>query len=147
MLATGSRRFFAAPLNAAPTRNHIDLQLIGTTFVTPSCASTGRGGTAADMPGEPLAPVGDLRLIGGWVKTDVLAAGDSNTVRAELRGVTGSGRRSNMYANVAAGFGPLPAHLQGTGNRLEIVGDPRTFARTNRGINPAPGAEFFISAR
>ena len=147
VLATGGRRFFGAALNAAPIGNHIDLQLIGTTFVTPSCASTGRGGTSTDLPGEPLAPVGDLRLIGGWVKTDVLAAGDGNTVRAELRGVTGSGRRSNVYANLAAGFGPLPAHLQGTGNRLEIVGNPQTFARTNRGIVPAPGPEFFIDGR
>jgi hypothetical protein len=150
VLATGSRRFFGAPLNAAPTGNHIDLQLIGTTISTPSCGSIGRVGREGYRTGLPVAQlmaVRDLELTGGWVKDDALAAGDGNTVRAELRGVTGSGRRANEYANVTASSGRLPAQLQGIGNRLEIVGDPQTFARTNRGIDPAPGAEFFISRR
>ena len=100
-----------------------------------------------DLPAEQAVKIGDLELVGGWAKNAALPAGDGNTVRAELRGVTGSGTRSNRYANAAAFSGPLPARLQGIGNRLEIVGDPQTFARTNRGINPAPGAKFFIGGR
>ncbi|MDQ3082342.1 MAG: serine/threonine protein kinase, partial [Gemmatimonadota bacterium] len=146
VLATGSRRFFDAPLNAPPTGNHIDLQLIGTTISTPSCASVSRrASTSGISAAEPA--VGDLQLIGGWVKYQGLAAGDGNTVRVELRNVTGSGTRSNQYASAATSFGPLPVRLQGIGNRLEIVGSPETFARTNRGINPAPGAKFFIRDR
>ncbi|MBA3338497.1 MAG: serine/threonine protein kinase, partial [Geodermatophilaceae bacterium] len=145
--ATGSRRFFASPLNAAPTHNRIDLQLIGTTISTPSCASVGRSGNTNETPEPDLMDFADLELIGAWVKNDVLAAGDGNTVRAELRGVTGSGRRSNKYASVSVFSGHLPARLQGNGNRLEIVGSAEAFAQTNRGIDPAPGAEFFIGAR
>ncbi len=145
VLATGSRRFFAAPLNEAPNGNHIDLQLISTSISTPPCASIGRGGGhATGLASEQLVDVGDLQLFGGWVTNAALAAGDGNTVRAELRGVTGSGRRFNRYANVGTLSGPVSAQLQGIGNRLEIVGDPQTFARTNRGIDPAPGAKFFI---
>ncbi len=150
VLATGSRRFFGAPLNAAPTGNHIDLQLIGTTISTPSCSFTGsvdKGGLRTELPVARRLAVRDLELTGGWVKDEDMAAGDGNTVRAELRGVTGSGIRFNEYANVAASSAPLAAHLRGTGNRLEIVGDPQTFARANRGINPAPAAEFFINRR
>ena len=147
VLATGSRRFFAAPLNPAPTGNRIDLQLIGTRISTPSCAPIGTGGYMTDLPSEQVVKIGDLELVGGWAKNAALAAGDGNTVRVELRGVTGSGTRGNRYANAAAFSGPLPAQLQGTANRLEIVGDPQTFARTNRGIDPAPGAKFFISGR
>ena len=147
VLATGSRRFFAAPLNQAPTGNRIDLQLIGTRISTPSCAPIGTGGYMTDLPSEQVVKIGDLELVGGWAKNAALAAGDGNTVRVELRGVTGSGRRSNRYADAAAFSGPLPAQLQGSGNRLEIVGDPQTFARTNRGIDPAPAAKFFTSGR
>ena len=147
VLATGSRRFFAAPLNQAPTGNRIDLQLIGTRISTPSCAPIGTGGYMTDLPSEQVVKIGDLELVGGWAKNAALPAGDGNTVRAELRGVTGSGTRANRYANAAAFSGPLPARLQGIGNRLEIVGDPQTFARTNRGIDPAPGARFFIGGR
>lgn len=147
VLATGSRRFFAAPLNQAPTGNRIDLQLIRTRISTPSCAPIGTGGYMTDLPAEQVVKVGDLELVGGWAKNAALAAGDGNTVRVELRGVTGSGMRANRYADAAAFSGPLPAHLQGSGNRLEIVGTPLTFARTNRGIDPAPGAKFFVSGR
>jgi hypothetical protein len=147
VLATGSRRFFAAPLNQAPTGNRIDLQLIGTRISTPSCAPIGRAGDMTELSAALAVKVGDFELIGGWAKNAAIAAGDGNTVRVELRGVTGSGTRGNRYANAAAFSGPLPARFQGTGNRLEIVGDPQTFARTNRGIDPAPGAKFFVGGR
>ncbi|MEO6331705.1 MAG: serine/threonine-protein kinase [Gemmatimonadaceae bacterium] len=147
VFATGSRRFFAAPLNAAPSGNHIDLRLFGTRISTPSCASLRRSENTTGIPAARLVSARDIQLIGAWVQNETLAAGDGNTVRAELRNVTGSGARSNKYDHVAASSGPLPARLQGTGNRLEIVGNPQTFGQTNRRIHPAPAAEFFIQQR
>jgi len=144
--ATGSRRFFPSALNAAPSGNHIDLQLIGTRISTPSCASIGRSYSRGLATAE-RTPIRDLELVGGWVKNDALAAGDGNTVRAEIRGVTGSGMRANRYANVAASIGPVSAQLQGTANKLEIVGTSQDFARANHGIVPAPPAGFFIGGR
>ena len=144
--ATGSRRFFPSALNAAPSGNHIDLQLIGTRISTPSCASIGRSYSRGLATAE-RTPIRDLELVGGWVKNDALAAGDGNTVRAEIRGVTGSGMRANEYANVATSFERVPAQLQGIGNRLEIVGTSQDFARANHGIVPAPPARFFINGR
>lgn len=143
ILATGSRRFFAAPLNPAPKDNHIDLQLVGTTISTPPCAPTHQASNTSGT-GVRTLRVADLELVGGWAQSNTFAAGDGNTVRVELRGVTGSGTRSNKYANAATfAGGALSAELQGTGNRLEVVGDPRAFTRNNRGIDPAPGAAFF----
>lgn len=143
ILATGSRRFFAAPLNAAPRDNHIALQLVGTTISTPPCASTRQAGNRSGATAQ-TARVADLELIGGWAQTNTFAPGDGNTVRVELRGVSGSGTRANKYANAATfAGGALSAELQGTGNRLEIVGDARAFTRSNRGIDPGPGAAFF----
>ena len=147
VLATGSRRFFAAPLNAAPRDNHIDLQLVGATISTPRCASTRQAGSRAGATAQTVS-VADLQLIGGWVQSDALAAGDSNSVRVELRGVTGSGTRTNKFANAATfAGGALSAELQGNGNRLEVVGDSRAFTRSNRAIDPPPGAEFFTRRR
>jgi hypothetical protein len=71
-----------------------------------------------------------------------VAAGDSNMVRVELRGVTGSGKRQNVFSNVDGTFGTIPVSMQGKGNRLEIVGDQATFMRDNRGIDPPPPAFF-----
>jgi serine/threonine protein kinase len=151
VFATGSRQFYPAPLNAAPSDNHIDLQLIGTTISTPVCADLGKGEAAQDVSTgvavEGLGIVSDLYLTGARVANSALAAGDRNTIRLEIRGVTGSGRRSNRYINAGGTFGELSAQLQGSGNRLEIVGNQETFARTNRGIEPPPGAEFFTSSR
>jgi hypothetical protein len=140
--ATGSRRFFSAALNAAPAGNHVDLQLIGTTISTPSCGVIHRGGNATVIAEEDLEAVRDLLLVGGWVKNAGLAAGDSNTIRAELRGVTGSGVRPNEYAHVATPLGPIPKRLRGIGNRLELVGDRQTFQKLNRGIPLPPPALF-----
>jgi hypothetical protein len=143
VLATGSRRFFPAPLNAAPKDNHIDLQLVGTTISTPSCASPPMASNTVGMATGQAATVADFQLIGGWVQSDAFAAGDGNTVRAELRGVTGSGTRLNRYENAGAYAGPLSSERNGKGNRLEIVGDSQAFVRSNRAISPAPGAAFF----
>lgn len=142
VLATGSRRFFPAPLNAAPSGNHIDLQLTGTTIITPPCPTAITSSNTGMADFRDMAAM-DLRLIGAWVANDGISPGDSNTVRAEFRGVTGSGMRANFYAHTAAGLGPVPPHLQGIGNRLEMTGDPQAFTRANRGIDPPPPATFF----
>jgi len=57
--------------------------------------------------------------------------------------VTGSGLRSNVYADVLGPTGPVSPALQGTGNRLEITGSRQAFLQTNRAIDPAPGPTFF----
>lgn len=147
VLATGSRRFFAEPLNAAPTDNEIDLRLSGTVIASPSCGSAGMSGRTMGVAVVRPRAAGDFVLAGAWVENDGLHAGDRNTVRMELRNVTGSGVRENQYFHAGSATGPAPTDLQGNGNRLEIIGDPGTFRRENRGIDPAPLAEFFIGTR
>jgi Protein kinase domain len=147
LLATGSRRFFDEPLNPPTADNNIDLQLIGTVISTPDCVGAGMTGNTMGIAAVRMKAAADFRLSGAWVENDALSAGDRNTVRVEFRGVTGSGSRSNQYAHAAGPSGPLPPHLQGTGNRLEFVGDAVTFARTNRDVAPSPGAGFFTSVR
>jgi hypothetical protein len=147
VLATGSRVFNAAPLNAAPKDNHISLELVGTTISTPSCSSVRRAVNTSGAARPSYERVADLRLIGGEVQIDGTSPGDGNTVRAELRGVTGSGSRFNSYAKSLGVFGSLPADLQGRGNRLEIVGDRAAFMKSNRAIDPAPASEFFTAER
>ena len=129
ILAVGGRRFFASPIAGPTTANSVDLALLGTTISTSAC-----GGAT---------PVADFRLAGALVSNASLVPGEGNTVRGVIRGVTGSGPRYNVYADVLGPTGPLPAGPPGTGNRLEIVGNARAFARTNRAIDPAPGAAFF----
>ena len=145
LVATGSRRFFAEPLNAAPTDNAIDLLLNGTVISTATCGDVGRTGRTMGIPRVRPRAAGDFLLTGAWVENDALHAGDRNTVRVEFRGVTGSGRRDNQYAHAGGPSGPAPTQLQGSGNRLEVVGDPGTFDELNRRIDPRPPTEFFTS--
>jgi hypothetical protein len=133
VLAVGGRRFFAAPVAGPSTGNSVDLKLIGTAIKTPSCAGA--------------TPVADFRLAGALVSNASLVPGDGNTLHAVIRRVTGSGPRSNAYADVLGPTGPVPAAIQGTGNRLDIAGSLKAFVRTNRAIDPAPGREFFTSSR
>ena len=150
VLATGGRRFFAEPLNAPPTDNHIELQLVGTTIVTPACAqadSTTSVENSMGIPGVRKLILADLRLYGAQSDNDRLNPGDRNTVRVELRGVTGSGTRSNRYLDNGGPSGILASQFRGRGNRLEIVGEPQSFSRANRGIQPAPDSRFFKSTQ
>ncbi len=147
VLATGSRVFFPVSLNALPTGNHVDLQLTGTTITTPACGPIHRGEYSTELAADDLIAIRDLELIGAWVKNPGLAAGEGNTVRAEIRGVKGSGMRANKFASVGANSGVVPRNLHGVVNRLTIVGTPQEFARTNRGILPAPGGSFFAGER
>jgi hypothetical protein len=143
VFATASRRFFSAPLNAAPSGNHIDLQLIGTTISGPACSSIHGATPMTESAGDYLATNRDLLLVGGWVKNAGLAPGDSNTIRAEFSGVTGSGVRPNEYAHVLQAPDIVRRQLLGIGNRLEIVGDRKTFVKMNRGLGPPPARTFF----
>jgi hypothetical protein len=125
--AAGTRRFFGAPIAGPPNGNSVELELLGTTIVTPSC-----GGAAF---------VSDLQLAGAFTTDASSMPGEGNTVRAVIRGMTGSGVRANVFADVMGPSGPLAAGA--SGNRLEIVGSPRAFEQTNHAIDPAPGAAFF----
>ncbi|HEX6573391.1 MAG TPA: serine/threonine-protein kinase [Gemmatimonadaceae bacterium] len=147
IVATGSRRFYPAPRNGPSNDNHVDLLLTGTTISTPECPSGVPSGSAAGMSTDRVGAVMDFRFIGGSVARGEFGAGDNNTVRVELRGVTGSGKRANRYADAASFSTPLKSELRGKGNRLEIVGDRKTFKRLNDAIDPAPGPEFFTTKR
>jgi hypothetical protein len=132
VLAAGGRRFFAAPIAGPTSDNRVDLKMIGTTITTPSCGAT---------------PVADFRLAGALVSSASLIPGDGNSLHVVMRGVTGSGSRSNVYADVLGPTGPVAPAIQGTGNRLEIAGNLQAFEQTNRAIDPAPAPEFFSSGR
>lgn len=147
IVATGSRRFFAEPLNAAPRDNTIDMVLVGTVITTPSCEVVGNDARSAGIARAGVRASGDLLLSGAWVDNDALEPGDGNTLRAEFRNVTGSGIRANRYAHAGGINGPLPASLQGRGNRLEVVGDAEQFDRINHGIDPRPAADYFAGDR
>jgi hypothetical protein len=143
ILATGSRRFFGPSLNAGSNDNHIDLQLTGTTISTPLCPFKEQVANTVGVPFVREAGVADLQIFAAWSERSAIDAGNGNTVRVELRGVTGSGARRNQFMSVGGSRGPLAAKLRGKGNRLEIVGDLETFKRTNRAIEPAPAPELF----
>jgi hypothetical protein len=132
ILATGARRFFPLPTAGPSTDNSVDLSLLGATISTPSCAG---------------APAVDFRLAGALVTNASVAPGDGNTLRAVIRGVTGSAPRANAYADVLGPAGPQPAQLHGIANKLAINGNQQSFMQTNAGIDPLPGAEFFTGGR
>jgi hypothetical protein len=131
VVASGSRRFFPSPIAGPSTDNSVDLQLLGSRISTPAC-----GGAQF---------VADLDLAGAFAGDDALFAGDGNSLRAVIRGVTGSGARFNSYARSDGPSGPQPPALQGS-NSIEIVGSPEAFAGTNQHLDPAPVPEYFSSA-
>src|SRR4029453_6721347 len=94
VMATAARRCLGAPTAAPVTDNSVDLELLGTTISTPACGEA--------------AFVADLRLAGALVTDGAIVPGDGNTLRAVLRGVTGSGSRSNDYADVLGPAGAQP---------------------------------------
>lgn len=134
IFAAGGRRFFASPTAGPSSGNTADLQLIGTSVTTPASCNAG-------------TLVADFRLAGSIVANSSLVSGNDNTLRVLMRGVTGSGIRSNLYADVLGPTAPVSGALQGIGNRLEINGSPRAFEQTNTSIAPAPAAEFFTGGK
>ncbi|HYW31148.1 MAG TPA: serine/threonine-protein kinase [Gemmatimonas sp.] len=146
VLATGGRHFHSEQLNGAPTDNRIELRLIGTTISTPTCSgaqTASKGQNQGVPPTRGALTVADLSVTGAAAHRDELQPGDRNTVRIELRGVTGSGDRANSFHDERGLRDTLPEQFRGRGNRLEIVGDPETFQRMNRGLRPAPNPRFF----
>ena len=131
VLAAGGRSFFAAPIAGPTTDNSVDLKLLGATIATPSCGAA--------------TSVADFRLAGALVSSASLDPGNGNTLRALMRGVTGSGPRSNAYGDVLGPAGAPPPAIQGTGNRLELARNLHAFQQTNQAIDPAPGPGFFTS--
>ena len=129
VLGTGGRRFFGLPTAGPSTDNKVEMEVIGATISTPSCSA----GTL----------VADFRLAGALVSNASFAPGDGNTLHAVIRSVTGSGVRSNLYADVLGPAGPVSGASQGSGNQLEFAGNLRAFEQTNDAIEPAPPAEFF----
>ncbi|HEY7113744.1 MAG TPA: hypothetical protein VIA45_12505 [Thermoanaerobaculia bacterium] len=115
----GGRRF--SPLTAPSSSNRVDMSLRATRFDTTDA---------------------DLTLFGAASFVDGIPAGDGNTARVLVRDARGSGPRSNIYAD-----GSTPNGDPGVGNRLEIVGSEKAFARTNDGFEPPPPAEFFTVQR
>jgi hypothetical protein len=85
--------------------------------------------------------VGDIALYGARTLVDGAATGDGNVVRFNMRQAEGSGARDNAYAHSAS---PSMTNL-GSGNRVEVAGDPTAFAHTNVNIVPAPSAAFFAN--
>jgi hypothetical protein len=131
VLGGGGRRYFGLPLAGPSTNNTLEMELVGATLSTPSCATQ---------------VVRDFDLKGAFSASNTLVPGDGNVLRAVIRNVTGSGPRVNLYADAGGSTAPLPSAVQGIGNRLEIVGSPVAFSHANTNIDPAPGAEFFTSS-
>lgn len=147
ILATGARSFFPTALNDAPADNRIDLTLVDARISTPRCEPAGRSEQALAVPLAQHDSVADIRLSGSWIKSPALDPGQGNTVRAELRNVIGSGVRANRFEHVGGSRDGRQRDAHGGQNRLVLIGDPRDFERRNRGIQPAPAAQFFEPGR
>ena len=125
VLATGFRR--VADFSAPGIGNTLELRLRDTQIRTEGdgAADLVLRGAVAD-PG----PQNDLRL----------APGERNLVRAELRGVVGSGPRANRYVDCDC---PPGQPLDGNGNRVLIEGEASGFATANSRLQPPPPAAAF----
>jgi hypothetical protein len=128
--AAAARRLSAQ--SASLDDNHVELSLQGTRIVTP-------GEDAADLVLQ--ATLSETGQAGG---PGEFPAGDRNGLRLKMSGVTGSGRRQNVFADVV---GPVQPANFGTGNQLQIVGESEAFRRSNPSIEPPPDARHFVGAR
>ena len=128
--AAAARRLSAqsAPLDD----NHVELRLQGTRIVTP-------GEEAADFVLQ--ATLSETGQAGG---SGEFPAGDRNVLRLQMSGVTGSGLRRNVFADVV---GPVQSANFGTGNRLEIEGTRSVLVQANRSVDPVPDERFFLGNR
>jgi len=120
------------PDSAPLSDNRLEMTLEGTRI-----RSVGEG--AADL--VLRAAASELERAGGLGD---FPPGDRNILRMEIRDVTGGGPRRNVFAHVT---GPAQPANQGTGNRLEIVGDAALFGQSTRDIDPPPDARFFVIRR
>jgi hypothetical protein len=112
--------------------NRLDLYLQGTRIVT-------QGDGAADLVLQ--AALSEISQASG---PGEFPAGDRNVLRLQMSGVTGSGQRRNVFADVV---GPQQPANRGTGNRLEIAGEVATFRQANPAIEPPPDPKYFVGGR
>jgi hypothetical protein len=108
--------------------NQLELDLRGTRIAT-------EGDGAADL--VLRATVSEIEQERAPME---LPAGDRNVLRVRMSGVTGSGQRRNVFAEVA---GPRNPANFGIGNQLRVVGELETFRQSNRAIRPLPGPQYF----
>jgi len=125
--AAAARRlgFTSGPLSD----NRLEIDLLGTRILT-------EGDAAADL--VLRATVSEIEQEKAPME---LAAGDRNVLRLQMSGVTGSGQRRNVFADVV---GPREPANFGTGNQLQVIGEARSFGQTNRAIEPPPGPQQFV---
>lgn len=128
--AAAARRLSAqsAPLED----NRVDLRVHGARIVTPD-------EEAADIVLQ--ATLSEAGQAGGPAE---FPAGDRNVLRLQMSGVTGSGPRRNVFADVV---GPVKPANFGTGNQLQVFGEAETFRRSNPSIEPPPDAQHFVGQR
>jgi hypothetical protein len=123
IIARGGARFNATPAHGPVNGNRAILRLIETTFL----------GIAKS----------DLALAGASSNGDY-PPGDENVLTATILRVTGLGTTAEEYLHARGAIpAELPPHLSGGGNRLEVIGDPDSFAASNPGI-AVPDAKFFL---
>jgi hypothetical protein len=109
--------------------NHLEIDLRGTRIVT-----------AEDVAADLVVRATVSEIEQGKAPME-LAAGDRNVLRLRMSGVTGSGPRRNVFADV---MGPREPADFGTGNRLQVVGEAGTFRQSNPAIEPPPGPQHFV---
>jgi hypothetical protein len=83
--------------------------------------------------------VADLELYGAQSLVASAAVGDRNVLTVVMARVSGSGLRTNVYADSSNGLG--------TGNRLVIEGSLQAFEQRNPEILPLPPANHFRALR
>lgn len=83
----------------------------------------------------------DLSLVGGASNGDY-PPGDENVLTLDMTGARGTDTPGD-YWNTKGLTAPLPPQLSGGGNRLQVLGDPDSFAASNVDI-AVPNAEFFL---
>lgn len=122
----------------------IGVSAVGGLRSTPTGGLIASNSVDMNVHGLQLATTtADLQLFGARSLVDGVSPGDGNTLRLLLRKATGSGPRTNLYADSAT---PSMTNL-GVGNELEITGSERAFERTNDDIDPIPPSEFFTDEK
>lgn len=111
------------PLPAPAFDNRVDLRLHQLNLATPD------DGTGTD-----------LSLHGAYTTTGV-TVGTGNVLRVQMSGATGSGYRSNLYADATGPDTP------DSGNALVIIGNATAFGNSNTDVLPLPAAQFFNSSK
>jgi hypothetical protein len=147
-----SPAFLGAPESASGNRvriHSVNDRIIG--FETAIYAVAGRRPNATAAPIfdnhvelsvhgiKLLSIVRDLWLAGAEsAVAEPLGIDTNNTVRVLLSHATGSGVRANLYSHGSE---------HGAGNRVEVIGSPKSFVRSNKHLLPPPPAGFYTSSK